>query len=65
LKRKDAKIEIFEKGKLIRLTYEIRDGDFITAGYKKRKNGSYDSATDRYFKDKHPTYVEQQDVGSE
>lgn len=65
LERSDAKIEIFEKGKYIALTYEIRDNDFITARYQKLKDNSLKYASLDEVKDKLPDYVENEEIGEE
>lgn len=65
LERSDAKIQVFDKGKYIQLTYEIRDNDFIDVYYKKLDDGSYDSTISDYFKHKQPDYVENEDLGKE
>lgn len=65
LERSDAKIEVFDKGKYILLTYEIRDNDFIKEGYEKLDDGSYDFAGSEHFKNKQPDYVENEDLGKE
>lgn len=65
LERSDAKIEIFDKGKYIALTYEIRDNDFITARYQQLKDGSLKFASLDDVRDKLPDYVENEKIGEE
>lgn len=65
LERSDAKIEIFDKGKYVALTYEIRDNDFITARYQKLKDGSLKFASLDDVRDKEPDYVENEKIGEE
>jgi len=65
LERSDAKIEIFDKGQFIRITYEIRDNDFITEGYQKLKDGSLKFAGSEHFDNKEPDYIENEDIVKE
>lgn len=65
LERSDAKIEIFDKGQLIRITYEIRDNDFITEGYQKLKDGSLKYAGSEHFDNKEADYIENEDIVKE
>lgn len=65
LERSDAKIQVFDKGKYIQLTYEIRDNDFIDVFYKRLDDGSYDTTISDYFKNKQPDYIENEDLEEE
>lgn len=65
LERSDAKIEIFDKGQFIRITYEIRDNDFITEGYQKLKDGSLKFAGSEHFDNKEADYIENEDIVKE
>lgn len=65
LKRSDAKIEVFNKGKYIALTYEIRDNDFIRVYFKQLDDGSYDRTISDYVKNKEPDYIENKDIVEE
>lgn len=65
IKRKKTKIEVFEKGKYIRLTYEIRKGEFTKPVYEVDGEKSYDLTSSTLVRDKEPTYIENKDIGSE
>jgi hypothetical protein len=65
IKRKNTKIEVFEKGKYIRLTYEIRKGEFTKPVYELDGEKSYDLTSSTLVRDKEPTYIENKDIGSE
>lgn len=65
LERSDAKIEVFNKGKYIALTYEIRDNDFIRVYFKQLDDGSYDRTISDYVKNKEPDYIENKDIVEE
>jgi len=65
LERSDAKIQVFDKGRYIELTYEIRDNDFISVYFKQLEDGSYDTTISDYVKDKQPDYIENEDIVKE
>jgi len=65
LTRSDAKIEVFDKGKYLALTYEIRDNDFISVYFKQLDDGSYDKTISDYVKNKQADYIENEDIGKE
>ncbi|MFE7083400.1 cystatin-like fold lipoprotein [Priestia megaterium] len=65
LKRNATKIEVFNEGKYIRLTFEIRKNEFAKPVFEKGERGTYSRTSSTLVKDKKPTYVENKDIGSE
>ncbi|MDT9027507.1 cystatin-like fold lipoprotein [Rossellomorea yichunensis] len=62
LKRDKACTKVFDEGKVITITYEIRENDFVTEGFVK-KNGDYKAgATEKDMKSAEPIYVENEDL---
>lgn len=65
LKRQNTKVEVFENGKYIKLTYEIRKSDFAKPVFERDPDGVYSQTSSTVIDGKKSIYTENKEIGSE